>query len=110
MADDLRAEIGTKLREARDYLELTQQEVAESLGLARSAISLIELGQRRVDTLELKQLAALYRRPISFFAGEETSAQPEEIRVLLRKAEAMSKEDRQEILEFADWLLSRERE
>ena len=109
MNDDLRHEIGSRLREAREYLNLTQQEVAESLGLQRSAISLIELGQRRLETLELKQLAEMYRRPISYFTGEGTLQQPEEILVLMRKAEAMSVQDRQEILQFADWLLSKEK-
>lgn len=107
MEDNLRREIGTKLREAREYLDLTQKEVSDVLGLSRSAISLIEQGQRRLETLELKQLAELYRRPISDFTGERTGRQPEEIRVLMRKAEAMSEQDRQEIVRFADWLLSR---
>ena len=107
MGDDLRREIGSKLREAREYLDLTQQEVSEVLGLSRSAISLIEKGQRRLETLELKQLAELYGRPISDFTGERTRKQPDEIRVLMRKAEAMSEQDRQEIVRFADWLLSR---
>ena len=109
MEDDLRREIGSKLREAREYLHLTQQEVAEVLGLSRSAISLIEKGERRLETLELKQLAKLYGRPSSDFTGEEVRQQPDEIRVLMRKAEAMSEQDRREIVRFADWLLSRGR-
>ena len=109
MTDDVRREIGSKLREAREYLGLTQQEVAESLGIPRSAISLIELGQRRLETTELKRLAELYRRPTSYFTGEQNVSQQEEIHVLMRKAEAMSEQDRQEILQFADWLLNREK-
>ena len=105
--EDLRREIGSKLREAREYLDLTQQEAAQVLGLPRSAISLIEKGQRRLEALELKQLAELYARPISDFTGERNLKQPEEIRVLMRKAEAMSEQDRKEIVRFADWLLSR---
>jgi len=107
MEEDLRREIGTKLREAREYLDLTQQEVSEVVGLPRSAISLIEQGQRRLETLELKQLAELYGRPISDFTGERIEKQADEIRVLMRKAEAMSEQDRREIVRFADWLLSR---
>ena len=107
MEDDLRREIGTKLREAREYLDLTQKEVSDVLGVSRSAISLIEKGQRRLETLELKQLAELYGRPISDFTGERTERQPDEISLLMRKAEAMSEQDRREIVRFADWLLSR---
>lgn len=109
MPDDLRQQIASKLREAREYLGLTQREVAQSLGLPRSAISLIELGQRRIDTSELKQLAELYRRPVSYFTEERTATHPEEIQMLMRKAESMSEKDRQEILQFADWLLNREK-
>ena len=107
MEEDLRREIGSRLREAREYLDLTQQEVAEALGLPRPAISLIEKGQRRLETVELKRLAELYGRPISDFTGERVEQQPEEIRMLMRKAEAMSDQDRKEIVRFADWLLSR---
>ena len=110
MEEDLRKEIGSRLREAREYLDLTQQEVAETLGLPRPAISLIEKGQRRLETLELKRLAELYGRPISDFTGERLGNQPEEIRMLMRKAEAMSEQDRREIVRFADWLLSRGRQ
>lgn len=106
MEDNLRREIGVRLREAREYVDLTQQEVATALGVPRSAISLIEKGQRRLETLELKQLAELYGRPMSHFTGEKDRQQPSEIQVLMRKAEAMSDRDRREIVRFADWLLS----
>ena len=107
--EETRRKMGSKLREAREYLELTQQEVAQVLGLPRSAISLIETGERRLETLELKQLAELYGRPISDFTEERTLEQAPEIRMLMRKAEAMSEQDRKEIVRFADWLLGRGR-
>ena len=105
--EETRRKMGFKLREAREYLELTQQEVAQVLGLPRSAISLIESGERRLETLELKQLAELYGRPISDFTEERTLEPDPEIRMLMRKAEAMSDQDRKEIVRFADWLLGR---
>lgn len=108
--EETRRKMGSKLREAREYLELTQQEVAQVLGLPRSAISLIEKGERRLETLELKQLAELYGRPISDFTEERTLEQAPEIRMLMRKAEAMSEQDRKEIVRFADWLLGRGRQ
>jgi Zn-dependent peptidase ImmA (M78 family) len=46
---------------------LNQQDVADDLKLPRTAISLIESGQRQVSTIELTQMAALYRRPVSEF-------------------------------------------
>lgn len=60
----------TKLREAREYLGLSQDEVAKCLEIPRTALSHIESGQRRVDALELKKLAKLYKRPVAFFTGD----------------------------------------
>lgn len=59
-----------KLREAREHLGLSQDDVAKRLEVPRTALSHIESGQRRVDALELKRLAELYKRPVSFFTGE----------------------------------------
>jgi len=66
-----RESIAAKLREAREYLGLSQQEVADALKLSRSAVSLIETAQRGVDSTELKAMARLYQRPIGYFTGEE---------------------------------------
>ncbi len=60
-------ELGRRLRASRDGMGLSQQDVAEKLGLQRTAISLIESGQRQVSTIELTQLATLYRRSVPEF-------------------------------------------
>ena len=49
-----RTEFGRRLKEAREYLELSQDEVARELGIPRTAISLMESGQRKVEALELR--------------------------------------------------------
>ena len=110
MNNDQRRKIGVKLRNAREYLGLTQHEVAAELRIPRTAISLIENGQRGLEMLELKQLADLYGRSVTDFTEESSVRQPDEIRMLMRKAEAMSPQDRKEIVKFADWLLSKDRE
>src|SRR6266571_7540336 len=69
--DDDRKTLGERLREAREYLGFSQEEVATFLGVSRSALSLIETGQRKVDALELKKLAGLYKRSVGYFTGEE---------------------------------------
>ena len=56
-----------RLVQARRDSGLTQVEVAERLGKARSFLSKCELGERRVDFVELQQLAKLYGKDISFF-------------------------------------------
>ena len=38
--------IGERLRQAREYLELKQEEAADAIGISRSALSLVENGRR----------------------------------------------------------------
>ena len=71
--DDDRKTLGERLREAREYLGFSQDQVATFLGVPRSALSLMESGRRKVDALELKKLAGLYQRPVSHFTGEEVA-------------------------------------
>ncbi len=56
-----------RLIEARKQAGLTQVDVAKRLGRAHSFISKCELGERRVDFVELQQLAKLYNKDLSFF-------------------------------------------
>ncbi len=99
--------LGERLREAREYLGFSQEEVANFLGTARSALSNIENGQRKVEALELKKLAQLYKRTISYFTGEAEAAEPKfaaDVAHLARKAEDLSPQDREELSRFADFL------
>lgn len=56
-----------RLKAAREEAGLTQVEVAERLKRPESFMSKVEAGERRIDPVELKHLAELYRKPISFF-------------------------------------------
>ncbi|MCD6282162.1 helix-turn-helix transcriptional regulator [bacterium] len=56
-----------RLKEARLEAGLTQAEVAKKIGKPQSYISKIECGERRVDIAELKILARVYRKSLSFF-------------------------------------------
>jgi Zn-dependent peptidase ImmA (M78 family)/transcriptional regulator with XRE-family HTH domain len=56
--------LGRRLREARERRELSQQAVADALELHRTAITLIEGGQRQVSTAELTKFSGLYRMSV----------------------------------------------
>jgi len=104
---DARKSLGAKLREAREYVGLSQDEVARGVGLTRSAISLIETGTRKVDALELKKLAEMYQRPAADFTGEVDvieTAMPETVQHLARAASKLTEADRAELLRFAEFL------
>lgn len=104
-----RIKLGERLREAREYLELSQDEVARALGVPRAAISLIESGQRKVEALELKKFAQIYQRPESHFTGSgpKKPQLPAEVEHLAKKAAELSDRDRAELARFADFLKSR---
>lgn len=106
-----RQDLARRLKEAREYLELSQDEVATVLNVPRSAISLIEAGQRRVEALELQRLAELYQRPIGYFTGEnpEPAALPDTVQHLARTAAKLTDRDREELQRFAEFLQLRGR-
>ena len=109
--EDERRRMGERLREARKYLGLKQEEVATYLKIPRTALTDIENGQRRVEALELTRLAKLYRQPAAFFTGEDEigSSFPIDVAHLARQAAALSAQDRDELGRFADYLRARSR-
>jgi transcriptional regulator with XRE-family HTH domain len=92
------------LREAREYLGLSQEQVADHLGIPRPSVSTIEAGKRRISFLELKRLADLYRRPLSYFSGDEEPEVDETTNALFRTTQELSSADRQQVLRFAQFL------
>jgi transcriptional regulator with XRE-family HTH domain len=104
-----RQKLGARLREAREYLGLSQDEVAKYLSIPRTALSHIESGQRRIDALELKKLAQLYKRPVVYFTGESQAdaGVSEDVAHLARAAAGLSEGDRRELSRFAEYLRAR---
>ncbi|MFA4984677.1 MAG: helix-turn-helix transcriptional regulator [Candidatus Omnitrophota bacterium] len=56
-----------KLVKARRNARLRQVDAARKLGRTQSYISKIESGQRRIDTVQLKEFSRLYKKRIDFF-------------------------------------------
>ncbi len=70
-----RRELGRRLRRAREACGLTQQQVAERLGVSRATVAQMELGNREVSSLELDRLAYLYGRDIRSFLSPRFDAE-----------------------------------
>lgn len=112
-------QLARRLREAREFMNLSQQFVAEQTGIPRSAISDIERGSRRVESLELKRLAELYRMPVTYLLGDVTPEESElagapraadpTVEALTRTASEMGEKEREEVLRFALFLQNFER-
>lgn len=56
-----------RLIKAREDVGFTQIQVAKKLGKHQSFISKCETGERRIDIVELKVIAKIYKKPINFF-------------------------------------------
>ncbi|WP_394887482.1 helix-turn-helix domain-containing protein [Mesorhizobium sp. AaZ16] len=100
-------QLGKRLKEAREYVGITQEEAASHLKVRRSAISEMEAGKRGVGALEMKSLAALYERPTSWFTGEIEHHVPEDVAFLARTVSDLSENDKGELASFAEFLRSR---
>lgn len=98
--------LSSRLRERREYLGYSQQEVADYLDLHRPAISEIEAGRRKVDVLELKKLARLFETPVSCLLGGANVPPSQEVVDLV---ENLDEKDREEVLRFAEFLQWRKR-
>lgn len=56
-----------RLKKARVDAGLDQKKVATLLGRSQPYVSKIEAGQRRIDIVQLKEFAKIYKKPLDFF-------------------------------------------
>jgi transcriptional regulator with XRE-family HTH domain len=98
--------LGERLRESREFLGLSQQDVAQLLKLTRPAVTNIETGKRKVSTLELREFARLYRKPYDWLIGESSATPSEDdlTQALYRTTNELSDRDRAQLLRFAQFL------
>jgi transcriptional regulator with XRE-family HTH domain len=100
-------DVAQRLRDCREYLGLSQEQVANVLNLPRPAITNMESGTREVKALELGALARLYGKPVSYFlGGESPEAEREQVEFVARRLKGLSPQDLREVARFADFLRS----
>jgi transcriptional regulator with XRE-family HTH domain len=104
MGNDKAEILAERLRETREYLGLSQQAVADYIGISRAAISSIESGKRKVDALELEKFSRLYRYPVNYFYGDEEDVDEKTVQLLARTASQLNEVDRKQVLKFAQFL------
>jgi transcriptional regulator with XRE-family HTH domain len=105
--DEAYASMGARLREAREFLGLSQEVVADALGVPRASVSAMESGRRKVSSLELRDLARLYKRPIEFFYNDESgggTAEDEATQALFRATRNLTPDDKEQVVRFAEFL------
>jgi transcriptional regulator with XRE-family HTH domain len=106
---DDRIALGGRIRAAREYTGFSQEDVAAALRIPRSAVSLIESGERRIDGVELTRLAKLFGCSVGQLTGEQPTSPPADpsIDMVARLAAELSDEDRMEVMRFAEFRSSR---
>jgi len=67
-------QLGKRILSAREDCGWTQADLAEKVGLDRTAVSKIERGDRKISATELVRLAASLDRPIDWFVTESPQA------------------------------------
>lgn len=95
--------VAERLREARESIGFTQEEVSGALGIPRTSVHAMEAGKRNVSAIELRRLSRLYRRSVEWLLGEDvkpTSADS----ALHRATNDLSDEDKEQVLRFAQFL------
>ena len=99
------ASMGARLREAREYLGLSQEAVAETLGVPRASVSAMESGRRKVSSLELRDLARLYKRPTRLVLRRRPAdRRGRDGERSFRATKNLTQEDKEQVLRFAEFL------
>ena len=107
VADEAYASMGVRLRQAREFLGLSQETVAETLSVPRASVSAMESGRRKVSSLELRDLARLYKRPIEYFYNDDSNqvfVEDETVQALFRATKNLTDDDKEQVLRFAEFL------
>src|SRR5690242_5638857 len=104
-----KATLARRLRDAREYLGLTQEQVAEAISIPRASVSALENGQCSIDSDELVQLARLYKRSVASLLDESEEAREldhldEHMRGLHQVWPCLDAKDRLTVLRFARFL------
>ena len=86
-------DLGRRLRSARESRGLSQQAVAQALGLPRTAITQLESGSRSVSTLELTRMSELYLHPVADLLHEGPRDEDRDVLVALHRLSPGLEED-----------------
>lgn len=106
MTYDEQRVVAARIREARESLGLTQEEVSGALQIPRTSVHAMEAGKRGVSALELRRLARLYGRRVEWLLGEEPEPAVAPDGALFRATQSLSDNDKEQVLRFAQFLAS----
>lgn len=80
MATISQKKLGLRLKDLREQYSLSQDEMAQKIGLSRAAVSEIERGNRGVEAVELAKIADLFRLSVDAILRDEDPVDTETIK------------------------------
>jgi transcriptional regulator with XRE-family HTH domain len=95
--------LAKRLKNAREYLHLSQEYVAKQIGMHRTSLVAIEAGTRKVSSEELRRFSEIYGWTADelLFGKEEPKA--EKLQIFARSFEELTDQDQQEILNLIEF-------
>ncbi|MGD6845191.1 helix-turn-helix domain-containing protein [Bacillus infantis] len=81
------AQLGVRLKEARDLSGYTQQEAADKLNISRQKLIAVEKGSGPIDTLLLTSMAKQYGFSVDYFLMDTDNDDNVEIKLAFRADE-----------------------
>lgn len=103
-SSEKRRQVSLRLRQAREYVGLTEVTVAQLLGLPLNIITSIESGRQSVEPGNLETLSVLYGRSVAFLLGETSDIKEPDVAFWARAKYGFSERDVQELATFAQFL------
>ena len=101
------------LRQLRKKAGMTQPELAQRLGISRSAVSMYEAGSREPNFAMLQQIAALFEVDLNTLTGAQQPARPatdEELKFALFGDGEIDDDVLEEVKAFAQFARQRRKE
>lgn len=89
------------LKQLRLQKGLTQPQLAERLGISRSAISMYERGEREPDIATMEAIAALFGVDMNYLYGMPTVTFDDFTYALHNESKDLTEENKQKLLEMA---------
>jgi transcriptional regulator with XRE-family HTH domain len=100
-SDVKRQAIANRLKVAREWAGLTQNQVAKKLGLHRPSVSEIEAGRRGVSAEEIAAMAKLYKVGVDWLVGtEDSNSVRDRLQLAARELSKLRKEDLDRLLDL----------
>lgn len=93
-------DFGTRIKQLREFVGLSQNELARRAGIAQSSLSYLESGSKSPSVETLLRICNALGITLADFFGQESSDIPADLRQLLREAEDLTPDQRKKLIEF----------